>query len=159
MNFALVSWNIRGLGKREKVRAICRCSLKNKAQVLLIQETKLEVIKPWVKARLGKANLGEVVEVPSEGVIRWSNLRMESEFFQSGKKNYRKRWIGLIGTLTEGNLKIVLININAPNAATERKRVFDQLSLHIESWSIPVIVAGDFNCSKPGEERIGSGGT
>ena len=42
----LVTWNVRGLGRPEKKRAVRRLISKRRCDMLFIQESKLEVVNP-----------------------------------------------------------------------------------------------------------------
>ncbi|GMI63699.1 hypothetical protein HRI_000039200 [Hibiscus trionum] len=65
-NCYFISWNVRGLGKMEKVRAVCRTIKSSKASVVFIQESKLSMVKHWVIEHLRKIMFVEVAIVPSE---------------------------------------------------------------------------------------------
>ncbi|GMI84020.1 hypothetical protein HRI_002071300 [Hibiscus trionum] len=56
MNFSILSWNVRGQGSAEKVRAVTRVVAESKAMVVFIQESKLAEVKSWVAKRLKGKN-------------------------------------------------------------------------------------------------------
>ncbi|KAK8584508.1 hypothetical protein V6N12_068749 [Hibiscus sabdariffa] len=56
MNWFTMFLNVRGLGRAEKIRVVVKVIVKCRARIVFIQESKLNVVKPWVAKRL-KASL------------------------------------------------------------------------------------------------------
>ncbi|GMI66646.1 hypothetical protein HRI_000333900 [Hibiscus trionum] len=52
MNCTFLSWNVRGLGKPEKIRAVLAVMAKSKASVVFIQESNVQKINPQQARRL-----------------------------------------------------------------------------------------------------------
>lgn len=48
----IVSWNVHGSGSRVTRRAVRRCVLKEKPDILFIQETKLKSVDDWLRKSL-----------------------------------------------------------------------------------------------------------
>ncbi|GMI69796.1 hypothetical protein HRI_000648900 [Hibiscus trionum] len=131
MNFSFLTWNIRGLGKVEKVRAIQQLVNASKARVVFIQESKLETLKPWVQRR--------IKTVPSIGSSGGLISVWDSFFGVEGIVTH-SRWIAINGAFVLSTLKPVLLNVYAPNEFSDRREVLIQLTEFIESLEVPVII-------------------
>ncbi|GMI85922.1 hypothetical protein HRI_002261500 [Hibiscus trionum] len=67
MELSIISWNIRGLGKKEKCCAVRKLITSRKPKILLIQETKLAAFTLATFRSMGvRQNLGRVFS-PAEG--------------------------------------------------------------------------------------------
>ncbi|XVF18780.1 hypothetical protein REPUB_Repub11eG0052900 [Reevesia pubescens] len=55
--------------------------------------------------------------------------------------------------LLDFNLKILIINVYAPCNAADRKAIWDSLSVFIQNFHLPCILAGDFNVIRSLDER------
>ncbi|GMJ07595.1 hypothetical protein HRI_004428700 [Hibiscus trionum] len=142
---SFLSWNVRVLGKVEKLRALCQVISSSRANVVFMQESNMERIKPWVKNRLHKCNLGEIATAPSTGASGGLISLWDPNCFKLEKKIVMDKMIGLIGIIVQRNLKVGLINIYALNDIREKRDFFEQLSCVIESLAVPILVGRDFN--------------
>ncbi|GMJ13923.1 hypothetical protein HRI_005061500 [Hibiscus trionum] len=83
MNFSIVTWNIRGLGLKEKRRAVKNLVSDKKPFLIHIQETKLSSLSKSTVRSLGCSNL-EMMEVPAIGstgglISAWDPLVFEAK--------------------------------------------------------------------------------
>ncbi|KAK8578855.1 hypothetical protein V6N13_142141 [Hibiscus sabdariffa] len=98
----LLSWNIRGIGKVEKHRAIKKLVVSNDVEILFIQDSKLETVDvKLVKAIWNKA-ADNFLFSPARGL--------------SG------------GMVTRWKIKCNFVNLYAPSDASDRKAVFLELA-------------------------------
>ncbi|GMI79821.1 hypothetical protein HRI_001651400 [Hibiscus trionum] len=147
-NCYFLSWNVRGLRKMEKVRAVCRTIRTSKASVVFLQESKMSTLKQRVIERLKNKILREVAIVPSEGASGGLISMWDSKFFVVERNMELQRCIILVGTLSQWNLRVSLINVYAPNSQGERKDFLEQLACNIDALDLPTVIGGDFNAVK-----------
>ncbi|KAK8617586.1 hypothetical protein V6N13_080496 [Hibiscus sabdariffa] len=85
-------------------------------------------------------------------------------FIQS--QNFRLCRIGFLGNfagkvwalskIIQPELRVLLINVYAPNDVSERMELFKELEGVVQSWGILVLIGGDFNCIRVPEEKVGA---
>ncbi|KAL4279202.1 hypothetical protein GQ457_03G018040 [Hibiscus cannabinus] len=155
MNCSFLSWNVRGLRRPEKVRAVAKVLRKSNARVAFIQELKLEVLKLHVYKRWLGRNFGEVEVSISRGASGGLISLWGVNFFVLDRKVVLDRIIILVGQMKQFDLKCGLINVYAPNDPSERKSFFDFLSNFIVALQLPVVMGDDFNTVKMANERMG----
>ncbi|KAL4366199.1 hypothetical protein GQ457_05G012670 [Hibiscus cannabinus] len=155
MNLKLVSWNVRGLGRAEKVRAVRKLVWRSKATVLFLQESKLSTIKPGLVDRVWGSKPGNMFSVPSNGTAGGLISVVDPNVFCVDKQVMEDRVIMLEGKFKLSNFRCNLFNIYAPNDHGDRERFFDCVSNLISASSLPVIIGGDFNVIKDKEEKMG----
>ncbi|GMJ07941.1 hypothetical protein HRI_004463300 [Hibiscus trionum] len=142
MNLNLLTWNVRGMGKSEKIKAVCRLISKHGIKIAFLQETKLEKWKPWMIRRVGNTRMKEAILAPSEGASGGLCVTWDPSFFKKIDSITRRRWISVTGFVLLSNTKIRLINVYASNNATERKLLFDEISECIAAEEIPTVIGG-----------------
>ncbi|KAK8617723.1 hypothetical protein V6N13_080630 [Hibiscus sabdariffa] len=87
MEFSLLSFNVRGLGRGEKSRAVKRVISSCKARVIFLQETRLPSEKPWLLKRLwgvGTGNLAFSASIGASGglITLWDSLSVVIDSLQ-----------------------------------------------------------------------------
>ena len=119
----LMTWNVRGLGRSEKKRAVRRLISKRRCDILFIQESKIEVVTPRLQRFLtGHGSLsGEFVS--SVGVAGGLISVWDEQFFTVEEKVSTCRYILLVGTIKSKNFRCGLGNIYAPNDI-EKGKIF-----------------------------------
>ncbi|XP_039040146.1 uncharacterized protein LOC120178352 [Hibiscus syriacus] len=151
MPFTIVLWNVRGLGKKDKVTAVCSSISTSKARVVFIQESKMEMENKSVVKRLMGKNFHERVIVPSEVASSGLISLWDADFFSMESKQVSRRLIVLEGKLIHSNLKVGLINVYALNDHAERR----EFLLNLNELRLPVIIGGDFNTVRSDDEKLG----
>ncbi|GMJ02965.1 hypothetical protein HRI_003965700 [Hibiscus trionum] len=149
------TWNVRGIGRAEKRRAMKRLIMSTKASLVFIQETKLESHKQWLLRNLWPCKNELLVASPAEGLSGGLVTLWDSSAFEVESKFIQSRSILVTGTLKEMNFKCGFLNIYAPNSEAERQLFFDQIGGILSSISILIMVAGDFNAVLSKEEKFG----
>ncbi|GMJ07534.1 hypothetical protein HRI_004422600 [Hibiscus trionum] len=152
---SVLTWNVRGLGKAEKFRAVSQGIFKSKAKIIFVQETKLVTINTRLSKRLMGKNFNELAFAPSSGASGGLFTMWNSDFLKVDKTILQDRLIAVIGRMGRKQMKIGLINIYAPNAGGERKRFLEKVLDLIQTSNVPFIVGGDFNEVVSNEERVG----
>ncbi|XVF79317.1 hypothetical protein PTKIN_Ptkin14bG0211600 [Pterospermum kingtungense] len=151
----VVSWNIRGLGRAEKMRAVRRFLVREKFDFIAVQETKLKEVSPRIHRWLwGNETISFEVVVSdgnSGGLISvWRN-----DFFSVDLKYVSQRFILLLGTIKRSNFKCGIGNVYAPNNDSERLTLWKELQDIIDESGVPWCLTGDFNVVRTVDEKIG----
>ncbi|KAK3219251.1 hypothetical protein Dsin_013221 [Dipteronia sinensis] len=152
----VLSWNIRGLGvvgKRKVMRGLVD---RIKPMVLFIQETKLSSYDHKIFSSLGGSLLQKGVGVDairaSDGLITLWN---EDKFVVSNCIS-RERLIFVIGQMTELKKVVGFCNVYADTVESNRKTLWNDIVVILNSFPIPWVVGGDFNAVLDPSERIGA---
>ncbi|GMI77812.1 hypothetical protein HRI_001450500 [Hibiscus trionum] len=154
MNCVFLTWNVRGLGRPEKLRAVAKTISRNKASIVFIQESKLQSMKSQQMNRLKGARF-EMAYSPSSGTAVGLISIWDPKIFQLQRCEIMERVVVLVGKIRKLNLRVAVFNVYAPNNQRERKEFWVLLSNLIASHQLPTVLAGDFNSVKSSEERFG----
>ncbi|GMI87503.1 hypothetical protein HRI_002419600 [Hibiscus trionum] len=84
MNSVIMTWNVRGLGRPEKLRSVVNVFREHRAGILFIQESKLQILKPGVVRRLLEKKHGHQI-LPINWCCRWANFNLGKIDFHSGE--------------------------------------------------------------------------
>ncbi|GMI68779.1 hypothetical protein HRI_000547200 [Hibiscus trionum] len=152
----ILSWNVRGLGRAEKMRNVSKVLVENSLNVVLLQETKLKEVSWGVKRRLCVSNLDGIEVAPSKGAIGGLVSIWDKKVFICEKSIVQDRLIILVGAIQAVGLKCGIINLYTPNDQAERERFFEYVTGLIASLEIPIVMGGDFNTIKEKEEKQGA---
>ncbi|GMI66156.1 hypothetical protein HRI_000284900 [Hibiscus trionum] len=155
MNCFLLTWNVRGLSRPEKVRAVTSVLKSCGPKVVFLQESKLAHLRPQVVRRLKSAGFSDLVVSPSVGSSGGLILLWDDNWLKVRKTIINTRWVCLIGKIENLNSTCGFINLYAPNNLVNMKLLFDELSAVLVSLDMPVILGGDFNCVRSEDERLG----
>ena len=150
-------WNIRGLGKGEKIIAIRKLVEKNKITFLGLVETKhKKTIKSRIKRMWGNDEYGfcEVFANDRNGgglIAIWDKKTLNVDHHHSGN-----RWILLEGSITRHSLECCVGVIYGHNEREERLAVLEEIKQKVLAINKPILMMGDFNVILHPGERIGS---
>ena len=133
MNF--LSWNVNGLGEKIKVGMVSRCVLKNKVDMLFIQESKITSISRGMIRALWKNQDYQWVGVNSTGASGGLLCVWDSKVFELKKKKINRNWIALWGEIVATKQEILMINVYGPQNRKEKRRVWEDLLPLIVEWS------------------------
>ncbi|GMI65215.1 hypothetical protein HRI_000190800 [Hibiscus trionum] len=154
-DLTICTWNARGLGRREKERAVQRLMRECKVKVCLIQESKLNVAKQGLCRKIWGNRHWSCESVPAVGSAGGLITSWDNSFFRVTKTMNTSRAICLFGILVSSNLEVGIVNVYAPNDLRERREFWTSLKLLIEQEGVPIIVGGDFNAVRRKEESLG----
>lgn len=150
----ILSWNIRGLGKKEKRRKLKKMLRDREVDFLFLQETKLKSTNNFFIGSIwGHSDFGymEVDSVESSGGLLciWN-----SKLFNLVDACCSRNFILLLGILTSG-FSCNLVNVYGPCVATDRRKLWDTISTLKASFPEPWCLGGDLNEIRCIEERQG----
>ncbi|XP_039035964.1 uncharacterized protein LOC120172619 [Hibiscus syriacus] len=146
-------WNVRGLGRRVKARAIRRFVQEKKPTILFLQESKLEVASPLLVRKMGGKILTGAVVVPVVGSVGGLITLWNQKDFVVKEEVIHSRFVA---GLMEGVQGICcFINVYGPSVDADKEQFFRELSSFLEQLDCPVCLGGDFNAVLTQEEKDG----
>lgn len=154
----ILSYNIQGLGKREKRRDVCELIQRVKADICCIQESKLEQFNSRIARSIwGTPNCDwefAASEGSSGGIVTlWNPL-----IFQKTSAWSVKEMLVVNGFLVEEGKGFSIINVYASQLPAMRAELWDQIRILAEQCIGEYLcVVGDFNSIRAEEERVGRG--
>ncbi|GKA49501.1 RNA-directed DNA polymerase, eukaryota [Tanacetum coccineum] len=154
MNF--MSLNIQGLTQKAKKDWVKELCMYNKVNVLSLQETKMETIESIsIKMCWGNFAFDFVysASVGNSGVILcvW-----DPRCFHKSNATISDYFIMIRGVWVPNGKNLLIISVYAPQELSEKKMLWDYLTLVIANWKGGVVMMGDFNEVHKKEERFGS---
>ncbi|GMI83861.1 hypothetical protein HRI_002055400 [Hibiscus trionum] len=155
MDFSIISWNVRGLGKVEKLGAVRRLIRNEKAKFILIQETKLEQFSPAILRSMGCYQGFNSIFAPAAGSAGGLLSAWRNDFFSVTNIVLDSRFIAIFGKAQGSDLNWGIVNVYGPTIEAEKHEFFRQLLNFIHSHKVAWIVGGDFNAYLCREEKIG----
>ncbi|GMI71444.1 hypothetical protein HRI_000813700 [Hibiscus trionum] len=156
MELSIISWNIRGLGKLEKLVAIRRLVLQEKPKILFIQETKLNNFTPVILRGLRCFQKFEKIFSPAVGSSGGLLTIWDPEFFTVTESLSFRRFIAIIGHFRGGQFMCGLVNVYGPSTDTEKLDFFREVLEFLRNHRVAWCLGGDFNAYISCEEKIGS---
>ncbi|GMJ09260.1 hypothetical protein HRI_004595200 [Hibiscus trionum] len=133
MNFSLFSWNIRGLGRAEKVQAVRREISLNNLKLVFIQETKkADFYVSTFRELWNKLGIGKIFS-PSIGSAEGLLCMWGEDFLEVSVNSISQRFVALIGNVKEDNFRCIFINVYRPSEDSERSSFMAEL---LQFWRI-----------------------
>lgn len=151
----VITWNVRGIGIREKCGAIRRFIKKNKTDLLMLQETKKEELSPSIIRELWGLQEVDWFSKPSVGVSGGLLTIWNPAIFKVTTRRLEYKSISVKGLLIEDASEVCFTSAYGPNVEGEREDFWNELDL-INSWrSSAWCSRGDFNTVRFPSERKG----
>ncbi|KAK3193121.1 hypothetical protein Dsin_024431 [Dipteronia sinensis] len=154
----VMTWNVRGLGNREKRRLVRSLVSKYRPVVFFIQETKLSSTDNGVLRSLGGSLLSTRVWVDDVRSVGGLVTLWDEELFLAKAYISNQRCIILMGELLKFKKDVVFCNVYTANMESERQELWEFLEISRNSFTMPWILGGDFNRVLDSSERKGGGG-
>ncbi|GKA18637.1 RNA-directed DNA polymerase, eukaryota [Tanacetum coccineum] len=152
-----MSYNMEGClaqkAKNDWVKELC---VKNKVNFMSLQETKMETMDLFnIKRCWGNLSFDHVYS-PSVGNSGGILCVWDPRMFRKDNSTVSDYFIMVRGEWIPNSKKIMIIAVYAPQDLSERKLLWEYLTLVINNWRGEVIIMGDFNEVRKQEERYGS---
>ncbi|GMJ07987.1 hypothetical protein HRI_004467900 [Hibiscus trionum] len=142
MDLSILSWNIRGVRRSEKRRALKSLICKVRPCIVFLQECKLEKISDFEIRKLwGCANM-EFEYAPAVGssggiLCMWNpNILHVSERFSS------RRYIALIGVHKQLGVDCGFVNVYGPSSNSKKVKFLEELLTFLNAKRIPWCLGG-----------------
>lgn len=153
----LIFWNIRGLGKGEKVKTIRKLVGNYNISFLGLVETKHRVsIKNGVKRLWGYDNFDMCEVFASETFAGGIITIWDASSFNVAQKHKGGRWIILEGSIVSSNFNCCVGVLYGPIDRLERWLMFEEIKHVVSSINKPMLLLGDFNTILYPDERVGT---
>ncbi|KAK3225982.1 hypothetical protein Dsin_005844 [Dipteronia sinensis] len=150
-----MTWNIRGLGKREKISIVRSLVSKHKPTLLFIQETKLSSFDCGLINSLEGYVLTRGVGVNAIGSAR-GLLSLWNEYLFLVKACIpNQRCIILAGELLKIRMDVAFCNVYVANVESERKELWEFISTSQNAFLMRWCIGGNFNTVLDPSERRG----
>ena len=154
MNF--LSLNVQGLGQSAKKRWIQELNRKHKVNFMAIQETKMENINLFsINTLLGKFSFDYAFS-PSVGYSGGVLCVWDSNMFVKDSVTISDSFVAIQGMWISTSTKILIISVYAPQDVSERRTLWEYISIMIDSWEGESVILGDFNEVRLEQERFGT---
>lgn len=123
----IISWNVRGLGSRSKRRVLKEKLVNSKADVVILQETKKDVIQRKLIGSIWGIRYSDWVSIPSNGrsggiLIMWKTKSVSVVEAVVGIFSISIKIKGING------LDWWISGVYGPNKVTERDDFWDELA-------------------------------
>ncbi|GMI75027.1 hypothetical protein HRI_001172000 [Hibiscus trionum] len=155
MDLRIISWNIRGLGRRKKARAIRNLVKEKKPQVIFIQETKVGDISKQLLRRMGCDKSFDFVNAPADGSASGVLSMWNVGCFEKLDSFISRRFTVIIGKFRGNPIECGLINVYGPNDDAERKVFFIEILEVTRRYKVAWCLEGDFNAITGVEDKLG----
>ncbi|KAE8724668.1 hypothetical protein F3Y22_tig00009942pilonHSYRG00021 [Hibiscus syriacus] len=153
----ICSWNVRGLGKNEKKRAVQNLVSNFNPTFLWLQETKTEKFRKSFFRRSGINKLKGILESPSVGSAGGLLCCWDDNVFELENQFVSRRFIATFGKLRSIDSGCGFINVYGPAVEEEKSGFFEELSSFLSGQTYPICVGGDFNVYLQEDEKLGRG--
>lgn len=149
----ITTWNARGLNAPSKKRLLKKNLKVFEFESILLQETKLNKEEETkLEKKIGSWNI-KLHE--SRGASRglgfiWNPSKVSLDILNSNKN-----WLSSRVKSIKTNLQFILVNIYGPTYNTDKKLLWDEITLFINNHNKDLILLGDFNTILNIDEKYG----
>lgn len=152
----ILSYNTRGLGKKEKMSDVKELIHKVRADMCCLQESKLETVTQRIIKSIWGRTTCDWEFVKSKGNSGGIISIWNPDIFTKVSSWSCKDFLVLNGFLVKDGKSCVIINIYAPNSASLRYALWDQLGILVSQCKDDCLcLIGDFNLIRSERERNG----
>lgn len=158
MKHSILSWNVRGLGGRDKHPSIKDCIRKAKGSVVIIQETKLETISGRLVNDIWGIPSVSWEVLPSVGAsggvcIMWDTSKVQ--VYEASRADFS---VSILCQFKGETLRKVVTGVYGPCDRTKRDSFWKELEeIRAYTNGRPWCIGGDFNVIHYQDERNGRG--
>ncbi|GMJ01096.1 hypothetical protein HRI_003778800 [Hibiscus trionum] len=151
----ILSWNVRGLGGGAKRRSVDEVIRKNKVDMVVLQETKLEDVPSMWVSSLWYSDSFEMAVSPSMGASGGILIIWEGNKFNLINVVVYPNFIMLQGRWQQKDMVCCIVGIYAPTNVAGQKLVWDSVLTRLNEFEGPCCVVDDFNAILYETDRIG----
>ncbi|GMJ16046.1 hypothetical protein HRI_005273800 [Hibiscus trionum] len=155
MDLSLITWNVRGLRRKEKKKAIRDLSRRYKTKMIFVQETKMETIQRREVKRLWGSDSFNYEFAAANGSAGGLLCIWDDSVFTVSDTVVKDRFVALIGVWQQSKVRCGFLNLYGPSVDNEKASFLAEVLAFLKSWQIPWCVGGDFNVFLSSEEKIG----
>ncbi|XP_039028563.1 uncharacterized protein LOC120162494 [Hibiscus syriacus] len=138
----IITWNVRGLGRTEKIRVVARLVSTEKPSFLLLQETKLNVCRTGLRRKLGANFLRSCSSVSSDGSAGGLMCLWNEDLFEVSSEHKQFKFMALTRKFKLSNFDCVIINVYGPLVDADKEEFFREFLCFVSSLTVPVCIGG-----------------
>ncbi|XP_026452343.1 uncharacterized protein LOC113352782 [Papaver somniferum] len=147
------SWNVHGLGDKDKRIVIKSVLLKWNPDVVLLQETKLQDFSVQLRREVWCHPDVDYCYIPSRGTKGGISILWRKDKIDLIDKLEEIHSLSCMFRSKTSHLEFYISNIYAPNDRKDRRTLWRELREVMGIWSIPGFLGGDWNVTKSIEDR------
>lgn len=145
MSIKILSWNVRGLNNRDRRRLLKEMVRKSKAEVVLVQESKLELVDCWVIYDLNSFSRTGWISLPSIGAARGVIIFWNKDCIEELASRVDKFSTSLTVVCSEESLRWCISVVYGLMDSNLFSVFLDELDMLKPSSKLPWCIGGDFN--------------
>ena len=153
MKMKILSWNVRGANDSSKRKVIKTFIRNQRADVICIQETKIQAMSDYIARSIGSGRFIEWKAVNAEGasggiLVCWDKRALEVLDWEEGQFTLSCRFRNI-----ENGVSWIFTGVYGPFSKMEREALWDELGAIRGLWEDPWCIGGDFNITLFPRER------
>ncbi|XP_026383497.1 uncharacterized protein LOC113278997 [Papaver somniferum] len=148
-----ISWNVQGLGDKDKRIVINSVLLKWNLDVVLLQETKLQDFSVQLRREVWCHPNVDYCYIPSRGTKGGISILWRKDKIDLIEKIEGIHSLSCIFRSKTSHLEFYISNIYAPIDRKDRRTLWRELGEVMGIWSIPGFLGGDWNVTKSIADR------
>ena len=153
MKMKILSWNVRGANDSSKRKVIKTFIRNQRADVICIQETKIQAMSDYIARSIGSGRFIEWKVVNAEGasggiLVCWDKRALEVLDWEEGQFTLSCRFRNI-----ENGVSWIFTGVYGPFSKMEREALWDELGAIRGLWEDPWCIGGDFNITLFPRER------
>ena len=151
---SFISWNVRGACSFLSRQHISNLIRLIRPSLVCLQETKCSKWSTKSVAQLGMGNNIEWIESPARGLSGGLITVWSKDYISISVSSFSQNWIMVRGINISNNIPFVCINVYAPQSATAKQLLWDNLSSMLLPFKdTHVCLLGDFNAVRHKSEK------
>ena len=156
MNLKLISWNVRGLNEVDKRLQIRNLLLSWKADIVCLQETKLEWITRGIVRSIWSCPYVDWLYLGSDGASGGILLIWNSRVVEKVEEAVGHFSVSCKFKNVGDQFEWAFTGVYGPNLNNRRRLMWEELTGLISWWDLPWCLGGDFNIIRFPSERLGA---
>ena len=156
MNLKLISWNVRGLNEVDKRLQIRNLLSSWKADIVCLQETKLEWITRGIVRSIWSCPYVDWLYLGSDGASGGILLIWNSRVVEKVEEAVGHFSVSCEFKNVGDQFEWAFTSVYGPNLNNRRRLMWEELTGLISWWDLPWCLGGDFNIIRFPSERLGA---
>ena len=156
MNLKLISWNVRGLNEVDKRLQIRNLLLSWKADIVCLQETKLEWITRGIVRSIWSCPYVDWLYLGFDGASGGILLIWNSRVVEKVEEAVGHFSVSCKFKNVGDQFEWAFTGVYGPNLNNRRRLMWEELTGLINWWDLPWCLGGDFNIIRFPSERLGA---
>ena len=156
MNLKLISWNVRGLNEVDKRLQIRNLLRSWKADIVCLQESKLEWIIRGIVPRIWSCPYVDWLFLGSDGASGGILLMWDSQVVEKVGEAVGHFSVSCKFKNVGDQFEWAFTGVYGPNLNSRHRLMWEELTGLISWWDLPWCLGGDFNIIRFPSERLGA---